>query len=230
MPARMNDRARNALAVAACCGAALLAAPVVQAKGVNCALARANERASQNLGPTEQLMQELSDISGFGLLSNWTVETLGSLGEPAMLLRPDLTDWTGAWRTAPLDKETGKPQLDLIGGFTIEQGLDGPWLDWRIDASDPCEGRTYLPLLPTSTKVLRIDVARVRDAAIGGLAFDGPDYSDTDRATLSRLWHKAEPILQSVTLSRANDACQLSYEAPDGRVRLTFYCNAVLGE
>ena len=55
-------------------------------------------------------------------------------------------------------------------------------------------------------------------------------HSIRDREAPADIWGDAELILKVTPLSRGGDICCLSDDAPDGPVRLAFYCKTGFGE
>ncbi len=219
------NRTLRRIAIAAL---ALLLAMGLQAsaEGLDCAKARSVERLQEDthaLTQAQTLLRALSDIYGLGLLSGWTRDHLTE-AEASEALRGVETGWEGMWITHPLDPETGEPNIDIFGALHIQEDFGQAWLVWQVDISEPCEGRTNVPVTINDAATITIASQPLYQAVVGGLSFGGPEYAPSSRQTLATIWEQALPVLSSVSLMRQGNLCTLDYSRPDGPVSLHFFC------
>lgn len=208
--------------------AALLSATLsARAEGLDCAKAREVERRGEGVLSTAQtLLREVSDIYGLGLLSEWT------RGKLAVVKTPSGTadaGWEGDWITHPFDPETGAPNTRILGGLQLRKHFGQHWLVWQVDASEPCEGRSYVPVMLTADAVLRLDTDLLYQAIVERVPFGGAHHAPEDSQALAQIWEQALPILSSVTLTRDATTCSLTYQTPDAPVSVSFFCTPLSG-
>lgn len=217
--------------MAACLAAlSLVAGGTLDAKGLDCALARQTvDPIEGDLRPAKPLLDALAVAHGLGLLDGWTFALLGGSGT-RVVPAADAAAWSLGMRTYPLDTETGEPVTDRPGVLEIEDRFGQPWLVWHIDIADPCLGRVDLPVHSADAPVLRVDAAAYHRAIIEGFAPDVPRYPHERNEDLARHWDAARPILSSIFLSRQATTCVAGYETAEGPVTMTFSCQPMPGE
>jgi hypothetical protein len=198
------------------------------ASGLDCTLARqATGPVSGDARPARALLDQMARAHGLGILEGWTFSKLHGLsGEPPYPeeVSSGSTGWDGQWRTHPLNPANGAPLVDTLGSFQVDIRFGQPWLIWQVDISDPCEGRTDLPLLSAESPVLQVDLDVYHMAVVEGVPLGVPRYPDDQNEDIARLWKQAEPILSSIAISRQGETCTARYETSEGAVVLKFFC------
>lgn len=233
MPVKMRyltakTLANTALVLSVCALMELAnATNTANAEGLDCTKARAVERRGEEPPSAAQaLLREVSEIYGLGLLSEWTRNRLTTVEVPSG--KAD-AGWKGDWITHPLDAETGLPVTDVLGGLQIKQHFGQPWLVWHVDASEPCEGRSYVPVSIKNSTILTLETEVLYQSIVERMSFGGPRYAPVDSQALAQMWDQARPVLASVTITRRGDTCTLAYQIPDGPVALSFFCTPQSG-